>query len=81
MKKFLLYLFTLLLTLSVSAKFTLVFVIVASLFVPFLALFTGIVMDALYAPTGGLPFSILVGLCISICAYVVHEFHKTRIMR
>lgn len=56
-------------------------ILVAAVIVPPLALFGGLLLDALYMSPHGFPYATLVGLLGTVIAYVVHDFLKTRIMR
>lgn len=80
MKKYILIFLTFLSLVVFPWKTSLVLVAIASLFVPLLALLAGVLIDALYAPTGGIFIATLCGLIWCTIAYAVHEFLKTRIM-
>ncbi|MEK7511201.1 MAG: hypothetical protein AAB582_03120 [Patescibacteria group bacterium] len=61
---------------------TVVFVFIAALFLPPLALLCGVLYDILYFVPGAYPFPLatLLGLAGFLVAEVVHGFVKTRIM-
>jgi hypothetical protein len=61
---------------------TLVLAVSAALFLPAVALFTGILVDLLYYTPGAspLPFATIAGVCIAGLAIVVRRFLKARIL-
>jgi hypothetical protein len=52
----------------------------ASVILPPTALVVGVLIDALYWSYGSIPYATLVGLTITVVAYVVEGFIRTRIM-
>jgi len=62
--------------------FAVAVVVVSALFVPSIALFAGMLTDALYYLPGHyfFPYATLIGLAISIMATFVQSFRKARII-
>jgi len=54
--------------------------IAASFFFPPAAILSGVLLDALYSGAHGFPYFTPLGVVISVVAYFVQQFMKTRIM-
>lgn len=80
MSKFFLILSALASSLLFPWPAALLLVSVASFFLPPVALLAGVFTDALYWTSGPLPYATLIGVVVTLLAYFVQHFVKTRIM-
>jgi hypothetical protein len=67
--------------LLLPAALAAVVVFIAAVVVPPLGLVAGVLTDALYyTPAVSFPYATVIGAGITVVAYLVHQFIKTRIM-
>ncbi len=63
-----------------SWPYTLMLSILAAVFFPPIAIFTGLLLDLSYAGHAGIPYFTILGCGIAVAGAFVHQFLKTRIM-